>query len=339
MTPHDRAAEVGSHANPPLKELRDNGPVPRMFERLRRQGFPPISKLHHLSLWSVVLWLSLVNTLWALLAGFSVVPASLADGVIISGLVMSPLLHGKARAKPRLREALLTIGGLLAFSPACVMLSYLILAMPFSLVDEQLAAIDAALGFHWAEVAQWVRAHGWLDELFWWAYRSAFLQITVLVIVLAATGRYRQLREFSAFFVCGGILSAGCSALAPAFGPWHAAPASLFDVNMMSHFAQLRSGELRVIDLAAMQGLVSIPSFHTMGAVFIVYAMRGLRGWAPLYAVLNLLMIASTPTEGGHYLADVLAGGFLAFAMIAFSRSKFFSRLDASHGYARDANR
>lgn len=65
---------------------------------------------------------------------------------------------------------------------------------------------------------------------------------------------------------------------------------------------------MRVFDLAQMQGLVSLPSYHTAMALFFVQAMRWTRPGMLIIGLLNLLMIVSTPTEGGHYLIDVVAG-------------------------------
>lgn len=340
MTSSTGAPHWGS-SPPDLSTQRAGTPgaVHDLLENLRRHGLPPTDRLHRLSVWSVALWLLFVDVLWALLAGFRVTRASIVSTMVFVAVFLGPLLVRRVRARPGVRETLLTLGGLSVFGTVNMMLSYLVLALAPPVVDGQLAAIDAALGFDWAAVAQWVHAHPWLDTLFWWSYRSAVLQILVLVIVLGATGRHRQLREFNALFILGGIFCVLFSALAPAFGPWHAAPAAPFDASTVSHFESLRNGSLRLIDLGAMQGLVSMPSFHTMGAVFFAYSMRGVRGWAPLYSVLNLLMVASTPTEGGHYLADVLAGGCVALAMIALSRSEFLSSKNALHAHARVAAR
>lgn len=334
-TPHWR----GSRPDISTQRAGTPGPVKSLLQDLRRHGLPPIDKPHRLSVWSVALWLMFVDVMWALLAGFRVTRASIISTMVVVAVFASPLLIRRARARAEVRETLLTVTGLLVFAPINIMLSYLMLALAPPTIDDQLAAIDAALGFDWAAVAHWVHAHPWLDAVFWWSYRSAILQILVLVIVLGATGRHRQLREFNALFIVGGVFCVLFSALAPAFGPWHAAPAAPFDASAVSHFESLRDGSLRLIDLSAMQGLVSMPSFHTMGAVFFAYSMRGVWGWAPLYSLLNLLMVASTPTEGGHYLADVLAGGCVALAMIALWRSEFLSSKNASHAHARVAAR
>jgi membrane-associated phospholipid phosphatase len=59
--------------------------------------------------------------------------------------------------------------------------------------------------------------------------------------------------------------------------------------------------------MANAQGLISIPSFHAIMAVLVAYAMRGTRLFFP-FLILNAAVMLSTPTRGGHYLVDVLAG-------------------------------
>lgn len=330
----DMDVKVTGPSNGVASATRVLGIARRAFDDLRRNGLPPAAKPHRPSVWAIALWLSLVDALWALQAGFRVTLASFVGCTVPVVLMVGPLLFRKLRARVRLRETLSTIGGLMVFAPACLLLSYLVVAMAPPMMDARLAGLDGALGFRWVPVAQWVKTHALVGQVFWWAYRSAALQIIVLVIVLGATGRHRQLREFNALFMIGGIFCTLFSAITPAYGPWHAAPAGLFDTRMVSHFDPLRSGALRLIDLGAMQGLISMPSFHTMGAVFFAYAMRGIHGWAPLFSILNLLMVASTPTEGGHYLVDVVAGCGFALAMIALSRSDFLSAKDDFHGHA-----
>jgi membrane-associated phospholipid phosphatase len=52
-------------------------------------------------------------------------------------------------------------------------------------------------------------------------------------------------------------------------------------------------------------------------AILFTYTHRGLRTFVPV-AAFNILMLLSIPSEGGHYLVDVLGGiavGLLAILM------------------------
>jgi membrane-associated phospholipid phosphatase len=47
-----------------------------------------------------------------------------------------------------------------------------------------------------------------------------------------------------------------------------------------------------------------------------MYSLRHFSILLPFGIVLNMTMILATPTQGGHYLVDVLAGLILAFLSI-----------------------
>jgi membrane-associated phospholipid phosphatase len=60
------------------------------------------------------------------------------------------------------------------------------------------------------------------------------------------------------------------------------------------------------------EGIITFPSFHAaLGIIFIagLWPIPVLR-WIGL--IVNVLMIAATPVEGGHYFIDVLAGVVIA---------------------------
>jgi len=65
---------------------------------------------------------------------------------------------------------------------------------------------------------------------------------------------------------------------------------------------------------------VTFPSFHTTLALVIAYCGARLRYVGAPVVVLNLLIVASTMAEGGHYFADVAGGALIAFAAIGLVR-------------------
>jgi membrane-associated phospholipid phosphatase len=79
----------------------------------------------------------------------------------------------------------------------------------------------------------------------------------------------------------------------------------------------LRHGSLPSLDMMLLKGVIAFPSFHAVLAILFTYAHRGSRVFVPV-AVFNGLMLLSIPSEGGHYLVDVLGGiavGLLAILM------------------------
>nr|WP_208101989.1 phosphatase PAP2 family protein [Burkholderia sp. D-99] len=90
-------------------------------------------------------------------------------------------------------------------------------------------------------------------------------------------------------------------------------------IATVSRYDLLHSGQLRQFCLPESQGLVSLPSFHVMLALLLAYVVRHVRHVFLASVVLHVVMIVSTPTQGGHYLADVIAGivfGVLSIAVV-----------------------
>jgi membrane-associated phospholipid phosphatase len=78
-----------------------------------------------------------------------------------------------------------------------------------------------------------------------------------------------------------------------------------------------------------MNGIVQMPSYHTVLVVLFTYAFRGTGLIGYVIAALNIFMLLAIPPVGGHYLVDVLAGGALALGAIAVRRA-------TRHGVSRD---
>ncbi|KVU41503.1 hypothetical protein WK68_11985 [Burkholderia ubonensis] len=55
-------------------------------------------------------------------------------------------------------------------------------------------------------------------------------------------------------------------------------------------------------------------------ALYFAYAIRHVRVVLPVAVLANIAMILSTPTQGGHYLVDVIAGLVVGALSIAAAR-------------------
>lgn len=197
------------------------------------------------------------------------------------------------------------------------------------LQDEAFALLDASLGFNWVVWSQFVRSHPALNDILRFAYSSFMLQIVFSLVIFAflrVPGRNHEL-----LLTASASLLATClvSAMLPALGPWvHYGfpPLMPSDVAYVPHVLALREDKPPAFDLAAMQGIVCFPSFHTIMALLLTYAHRGLRWSLPPVAILNVLMLFSIPSEGGHYLADMLAS--LPVVLLALGAAQLAQRLN-----------
>jgi hypothetical protein len=139
-------------------------------------------------------------------------------------------------------------------------------------------------------------------------------QVLLAVLFLPLIGRPQRGIELLLLAMTTLLPVAAISAVWPAVGP---APAG---EDFLPHALALRRSGPWTFDLSAMQGIVVIPSYHTVPAILFTYAFRGtgVMGWA--IATLNAIMLPAIPPVGDHYLVDVVAGGGLAIFTIAVLR-------------------
>ena len=77
-------------------------------------------------------------------------------------------------------------------------------------------------------------------------------------------------------------------------------------------FAAARAGTMHVLGLYNTEGLIQLPSFHTVLAIMLAYNFRDRRWLFAAAVVLDALIILSCPTEGSHYFVDLVAGAVVA---------------------------
>ncbi|MEO5867826.1 MAG: phosphatase PAP2 family protein, partial [Sphingomonas sp.] len=164
------------------------------------------------------------------------------------------------------------------------------------------------------------------------AYQSIYVSPAVLLGHFARVGdRMRAYRFITAFWV-SAVLALLLFATMPAVGPLayfvHGPLPYLPDSEryMADLIPALRLHEIHLIDLGAIRGLVSAPSFHTASAILFIataWPHRMLR-W-PLTAM-NVAMLVSTPVEGTHYLTDMIVGAAVA-GIGLLAAAQLFQRL------------
>ena len=253
----------------------------------------------------------------------------LADTVppLLSLLAMAviAIVYGRFRPAPRIAAAAAMTADFVAYGLVFGSISYLAVSIGRPNTGFRLAGLDAALGFDWRAYVDTVRATPLLATPLWLGYVSMIPQLGVLAVLLAWQGRFGWLRILLDAFALCALTAIAISALLPAvdadvvFGavaPLKAADGWHSGVLRIDHFLGLHDGSLLRIPVMESTGIVTFPSFHTMcGVLFaICFAQYRMLRWPAV--VLNGLLIAATPVEGGHYLIDALAGVALAVAII-----------------------
>jgi hypothetical protein len=294
-----------------------------------RSTFPYPSPLAWAALAAVVA----VDFIWSVWGGFHVSPGStknLALAAFAMSMLMGFVLYGRGRddlgALVAWASATLFV---IPFSIACVVLSYLTASLGLPLVDGYLAAFGPALGFHWFGLLEFVNVHPYFGQLTSAIYYAAFPELALLVLFLAFTRRANEMCELVDIYWSTLLLTIAVSTLFPALDPvgffapsldgFQTVKATAGTVYLPDYLA-LRAGAYDTFDFGAMQGIIEFPSFHAALALMTTWSVRRTPWLLAIGLVFNGLMLVATLTEGGHYLADVVAGGLLVVVAISIRR-------------------
>lgn len=226
-------------------------------------------------------------------------------------VVTRKLRHGEAA------ETVAWFALLFCFLWSTWLLSYLCTTVNAPLIDDHLIRIDGLFGFYWPSAYAWVGSHPALRSVLQFAYLSWRWQLLALGVFLGLAGRREDLSDFVLLMMIATLLVIGISTpLASSSAFLHFKVDDMHALSSVSAYDALRSGVMRTFDPDQPQGLVSMPSLHAMLSVFLPYVLRHVKIVFPIAVVLNGLMLLSTPTQGGHYLSDVLVGLILAVCTI-----------------------
>lgn len=244
-------------------------------------------------------------------------PATLSGGFLLLALFYERI---RRVDDGRIAETLHETAILIAYGPPAAALSYLILAPALPLQDQLFTAIDAALGFSWLDWHAWVQSRPGVEGVLAFFYASSLPHIAVLLIFTGLTGRTDRSRELNALLIATSLPIVMISGLVPAVGALAHHGVALEKAVHLAHFEGLREGVFRVIDPRQLEGIITFPSFHTAISIILVWVARGLPIVFWPTVVLAAGQLVSIPTEGGHYLADMLGGAAITVAAIALLR-------------------
>jgi membrane-associated phospholipid phosphatase len=192
--------------------------------------------------------------------------------------------------------------------------------------DQWLRSLDEALGLDWPAYVAFVHAHPVLATWIDFGYTMIKWPLFIIPVALAAGHRYLRLQQYTLAFLLALIVTTAISTFVPALGTYHEFGLSVRDFphfnpgvyeSQLIDLPLIRDGSMRALDLGAMTGIVTFPSFHAASAAIYLWALWPVKLLRPIAILANVAMIAATPAVGGHYFVDVVAGLALAAASIA----------------------
>ncbi len=285
-----------------------------------RQGYIGRLSMKVAAVWALIAFCGL-DWMWAHYAGLTFTHWQVIVPVMMLLLALGFFYSVSGRSR-QLADMAQYAALLLAFLAAASIFTYITATLRLPLWDTEFASIDSALGFNWLACFHFVEAHRPLKMLLNIAYASMIPQVIVSIIYFSHIGRRDRNDEFWWCALVSLLITAIGSGILPAMGAWvtYGVPEIAQAVHL-PHLLALRDGSISSFSLATLQGIVVLPLYHTVLAILLVYIYRGQRFWFPAVATINSLMLISIPTEGGHYLIDMLAGGAVAALSIMAVRA------------------
>jgi hypothetical protein len=233
-----------------------------------------------------------------------------ATALILLGLLWAAHVRRPGPAREWIvPETLLAVGMVIIASSWLGPAQYVAASIRRPLVDAQLAAMDAALGVDVATLAMWTRAHPLVSVVLSLAYATLIVQFAIVQLVAGLGLRDRSaVWEYAWHFTVCAAVTLLSSALWPAASAFQyfGFTSTLPQARFIAHFAALRAGTMASVDFQNLEGLISVPSFHVLGALMITWVLR--KHWLTraIAIPVNLLLIAATFLSGAHYLIDAL---------------------------------
>jgi len=273
--------------------------------------------------WAVIAAIILLDIAFARATGIPIVNwhrRALGIAIVASAWPLTALLiriTGLAKGAQSLAEI---VPKALSYTMVASVLEYYLAATSAPLHDDLLIRIDHALGFDWLAVCNWTVAHPQLRTVLSAVYFNMNREAVGVLLVTAIFYPARA-RRFTTALIISSLFTIPLLRIFPVAGAFVGVkdvPAGcVTEVALAAQaYMDLRTHTMSGVDVSALTGIVSFPSYHATSAVLLAYFLRGIRFVFPAALVFNGVMILAALPIGGHYLTDVLAGLVVAAATI-----------------------
>ena len=275
--------------------------------------------------WQVTLAMAILAAISFNIVGLTArVDLSANTVALVSGYVFLTIHCRFVRQNAEETRALIGFGQLVTVIIMGIMLSYAASAVPLPYRDAELYAIDRWLGFERETYLAFLKRNDGLRHVLTFAYGTTLLQNILVLLVAIAARRIELLQSYIIAFSIALIATVAIAIFIPAANAMIYVDGAPRDLLVLpdggsSYFPTLeglRDGTLRVVDFQHLAGLISFPSFHTASGLLFVWALWPMRPLRVVLVPLNLLLIASTPLCGSHYVTDIIGGAAVAFGAI-----------------------
>jgi membrane-associated phospholipid phosphatase len=275
--------------------------------------------------WQVTLGMTIFVVAWFHVVGLRVRIDVTPDMIaLVPGYIFLIVYCRFIWQKTEIARMLITVAQLTIVIIMGLMLSSAASTVTLPYRDAELLALDRWLSFEREGYMGFLKGQETLREILYFAYPTIMHQNLLVCVVLLLVRRVDRLQTYIAAFAIAVTATDVIASFFPAANALIFVDKMPTDVSTLpdgghSYFPTLealRAGTLRTIDFGGMEGLISFPSFHTANAILFIWALWPLRLLRLVILPLNVLLIASTPLAGAHYLVDLISGAVIAFGAI-----------------------
>lgn len=286
-------------------------------------------------IWAMIAAMLVASIVGYLVSGLSFAWWGFATMGKCTGLFLAiSFLYRRVRPDPWIGFGAEGCGQLLLVLTLGTVLSFILATAGFPYSDALLNDADKWMGLDWRAYLHLVNERPFLRDLTSFAYGSLAIQAIVLIFILVVTSRLSRLQQYIIANAIGLTVTLAIFTFMPAGGTF------AFLKIQPSEFANLSpvttSDQLVQLDLLRsaphsiireLGGIISFPSFHTVLAVFLMWAFFPIRLLRFPAIVLNLLVIVGTPIFGAHYFIDIFGG--MIVAVVSIYAATFLTRAAA----------
>jgi hypothetical protein len=247
---------------------------------------------------------------------------------ITAAIVIFLLALGQFYRRVRINEpiaVLATVSALLLMMfHSAMALNYMYLPYAYFGFDQQLANIDASIGYVWSDFVTYAADYKFLTDALRVVYTSSFEQILLAILILGLASKIHDLYVFLitltlSLLICISVWSLFPSSSTVTFQPLAEDVAKQLDLivnaTLGEELVRLSVEGINTYPPKKLEGLIGFPSFHTVMLVLTVYAVRNVKVAFFPALLWNLAMFPALLIHGAHNLVDMFAG----LAVAAFS--------------------
>ncbi len=207
-------------------------------------------------------------------------------------------------------------------------LNHILMAVRFPLVDDLLTSWDRALGLDWLALGRAIAYFPLVNLAMDQIYQFMLPALIMVGLHAIIVGRSNYATEFLGLVILTASFCVTMAMFFPCIGAMDhlADPAfkAMFSADTGNSFVpqllEIRGTAPVLFNPLRLAGLAAFPSFHCVCGVLMIYGSRSTIISHVIASIFGVLLIASTPTFGGHYFVDLISGAIIAIVFILIGR-------------------